>query len=387
MASVLDFARYSSELQRQLLRRIGYTNGLHKIKRFARVVEYLYAIMPSSVALLAQVIIREENKLANNNETPLSGIKYARGIVDVVGGLHLIDKFGPKISLSSEGYACHALTVEGGPLSEQLVDVFLLERLIHADGEYALNILRIVGGGVTDVIKIGRLLTESFLSILDYKERWAATYSFNKYTQTTLGGLLRDARRKFEKAVSVVPGKGNAVEYFYKHTINPRVEWLRDLGLLQQKGSEMVASGAGRALLAEVRHCGFFVGDTIILPLDHWLATELQLSNLFDSNDFTWRLVAASRGAPGPDLTVLQDHRLLLERVRRMYDAVKLINFNEADASSIYHVMAAHEAIQGRVLPERAFNQTLVELVKEFPSEVFRLSKRRGRGMYIALKR
>src|SRR5579862_4723347 len=109
MASVLDFERYSSEISRQLLRRIGYTNGLHKIRRFGRLVEYLYPIMPTSARLLAQVIIREENLRPDEAERPLTSTKYAIGIIDVAQALTLLERFGPKIALSSQGYALHAI--------------------------------------------------------------------------------------------------------------------------------------------------------------------------------------------------------------------------------------------------------------------------------------
>ena len=67
MASLLDFERYGADLQKQLIRRIGYTNGLHKIRRFLRVVQYLHPIMPTSAALLAQVVIRQENDREENS--------------------------------------------------------------------------------------------------------------------------------------------------------------------------------------------------------------------------------------------------------------------------------------------------------------------------------
>src|SRR6266705_5870106 len=104
MASILEFERYKSDLNRQLLRRIGYTNGLHKIRRFARLVEYVYPIMPTSVGVLAQVIIQEENKRADKlgeGDRQLKGKKYATGIVDVAQALTLLEKFGTKIALSS----------------------------------------------------------------------------------------------------------------------------------------------------------------------------------------------------------------------------------------------------------------------------------------------
>ena len=83
----------------------------------------------------------------------------------------------------------------------------------------------------------------------------------------------------------------------------------------------------------------------------------------------------------------MPDHISLLAKIKSIYPFVKLANFNEADALSIYEVIATREAAQGRVLSQITFEQVLVELVREFPSDIFKLSKRRGRGLYIALKR
>src|ERR1700723_358098 len=163
MASVLDFDRYHSELDRQLLRRIGYTNGLHKIRRFTRVVEYLFPIMPTSAALLAQVIIREENANSNGTERQLKGTKYAVGIVEVAQALTLIERFGRKLSLSSQGYACHALNAQKAP--EHILDAFLLEKVIESDGECSLNVLRIVSEGTVGLVGIGEALMSRLLCL------------------------------------------------------------------------------------------------------------------------------------------------------------------------------------------------------------------------------
>jgi hypothetical protein len=112
------------------------------------------------------------------------------------------------------------------------------------------------------------------------------------------------------------------------------------------------------------------------------------LSNIAEVPDFGWSLVAASCGGSTPLISTLDNpHTLLLDSIKRTYASVKLANFNEADALSIYHVFAAHEALNGRLLLELAFERSLAILVQEFPSELFKLSKRRGRGLYIALKR
>ena len=107
MPSLLEFKRYSKDLDRQLLRRIGYTNGLHYIERFARVVEYVYPIIPCSELLLREIIMHSEKTATG--EQAIKGTKYAQGVVDVARALGLLEKVGPKLSLTDQGYALHAI--------------------------------------------------------------------------------------------------------------------------------------------------------------------------------------------------------------------------------------------------------------------------------------
>jgi hypothetical protein len=385
MANVLNFERYSADLQRQILRRIGYTNGLHKIGRFARLVEYLYAVMPTSVPMLVQILIREEairSEEGESSERPLKGPKYARGIVDVAQALLLIEKFGPKISLSSQGYACHAINraAETGVL-----DTFLMQKMIESDGEYSLNILRLVSEGASDITAIGRELTQRFIALIQFKSHWALEHIQESFARRAVMTLLSDAEKVFRRATE----KAGA-DLFLKHTVAPRLEWLVDLGCLSygESGAPSVTN-SGRSVLKTLNDLGAWHSVFIYLPLDDWLTTELSLPNTCSpatAEDFSWRLAAsrhvgrpADHPAPPPDE--------LLEFVKSIYGFVKLVNFNEADALSIYEVLAATHARHGRVLHQRDFETALTLLVRQFPGEIFKLSKRRGRGLYIALKK
>lgn len=390
MASVLDFDRYHDQLDRQLLRRIGYTNGLHKIHRFARVIEYLYPIMPTSARVLAQVIIEEENKRVADGARQLKGVKYATGIVDVAQALTLIERFGTKLSLSSQGYACHALSSHASFLSA--MDAFLLEKTIEADGECTLNILRLVKEGALDVSDIGGRLMSRLLTIIEFKLKWTSDRIEDRFSQRAVTTLLIDAQKTLQRAINPVEshiGK-SPVEFFYKHTVNPRLEWLEDLGCLQSTASgHPTVTESGMNLLSQIRELGGYNADFIFLPLDYWLADYLSLPNLYPADsvkDFAWRLVASTR-KPKPSIsTICDNHPDLLGQIRTLYPAVKLANFNEADALSLYELFAAREAAEGRLLAHAGFDQALSQLVGEFPSEIFKLSKRRGAGLYIALK-
>lgn len=258
MASVLDFERYAADLNRQLLRRIGYTNGLHKIERFARVVEYLYEVMPTSKRLFAQIVIEKENAAS---EPHLTGPEYAKGIIDVAQALDLIEKFGPKLSLSSSGYACHALNVfdQGCPLLS-----FLLASVIASDGEYTLNILRLIYQGHSDVEALGSLLMDQFRALIDLKIRRAQEDIPERFAQRMIIGLLSDAKTKLEKAL-----RNKSVSLFYRHTVTPRVEWLSDLGCIEQVNGSKAhqLTPAGLRLLTAVGTDGDSSGP-ILLPLD-----------------------------------------------------------------------------------------------------------------------
>lgn len=379
---MLDFERYSNDLSRQLLRRIGYTNGLHKIRRFARVVEYVYTAMPTSAAELAQIIIREENA---RGESQLSGVEYAVGIIDVARTLLLLERFGPKIALSSQGYACHALIRTSAP--ESYVDNFLFHKVVEADGEYTLNILRLINEGVSEPTALGEALFARFLALIEYKKAWAESNVLHRFSQRALVSILDEARATLERAIK---NKPSHVDFFFKHTINPRVEWLQDLRCvaLGANGTQS-CTARGMRILDQIKCLGGWQGQFVFLPLDHWLASQLDIPNLYQpaaDSDFSWRLVAATVNA-NPGEVALADHAALLGEIKAIYQYVKLANFNEADALSLYEVMAARAADGGKVLPQEPFEHVLSELVREFPDEIFKLSKRRGKGLYIALKR
>jgi hypothetical protein len=383
MPSVLDFARYKGELERQLLRRIGYTNGLHKIRRFARVVEYLYGAMPCSARLLAEIIMREENRSSlEDSERALSGAKYARGIVDVCSKLELIEGFGPKLSLSSHGYACHAINQQVH--REQLLDAFLLSRVVSADGEYSLNILRLIAEGTTETDVVGRELFRRFLLVIEQKTRWAKTLD-DRFTKDAITVALVEARGVLEKAL-----QNENVGFFLKHTINPRLEWLNDLGCITSSpGQPSHLTQRGARLLEEVKAVGCWTDSHIFLPFDSSLADYLGLPNVIAGSkavDFVWRWTAATfrdgenrtGWSVGPEA--------ILDYIERIYPHVKLATFNEADLLSCYEVLASELACAGWLLPACDFESVVKGLIEKYPDRLFKLSKRRGLGMYIALK-
>lgn len=385
MSSILAFERHQADLNRQILRRIGYTNGLHRLRRFPRVVEYVLAIMPTSRPLLVQTILEREATLERPDSRKLTGQKYVQGIIDVAAALGLLERFGPKIALSSEGYACHCLSVTDGADSRAM-DAFLFRRIITSDGEYSLNVLQLVAEGKHSVVKIGVALLDRFLRVIGIKEAWTKTIA-NNFAKQVLSSLLKEARHKL---VQSIENAAQGADFFYKHTAAPRIEWLVDLGLLKADGDKLSLSAAGDAVLAEVRREGFLQQEAIVLPLDDWLRTQLDLPCLPVRNATNWedRLCAAAFGSDSSDhVDEYSDDQDLLQLLFGIYKHIKLQDFNEADVLSAFEVLAARSAAMGSPMDRVGFEDRVRTAIAARPSDVFKLTKRRGHGFYFAFKR
>lgn len=385
MSSVLAFERHQAEINRQILRRIGYTNGLHRIRRFTRVVEYVFDIVSTSRSLLVQTIIEREAQLERPDSRKLTGPKYVQGIIDVAVALGLLERFGPKIALSSEGYACHCLSITDGAESRAL-DAFLFRRIVACDGEYSLNVLQLAAEGKRAVVDVGVALLERFLRVIAIKEAWAETIA-NSFAKRIVSSLLKEARQKLLQSID---NASQSADFFYKHTAAPRIEWLVDLGLLTSEGDQLLLSAAGAATLAEIRRQSLLQQDVIVLPLDDWLRTELALPSqpVRDAANWDEQLCAA---AYGPSVVAgaasYPDDQGLLETLYALYEHVKLQGFNEADVLSAFEVLAARSATSGHAMDRTAFEDRVRKAIAARPADVFKLTKRRGHGFYFAFKR
>jgi hypothetical protein len=397
MSSILELSRHERLVQRELLRRIGYTNGLHDIYRFARVVEYLYPRIPSTQTALRSIIIREETEKGLSR---ISGNDYAQGIIDVAGALLLIDKSGQKLSLSDRGYALHALEQQN--LRETYRRAFLLMSILDADGEYFLNLLDMLTQGIIGTIELGRdLLNNRVIKIIDLKEQWGKTSIHSSVARDIILRHLQESRRVLKEAMdpsqkvltksrSVLEERKlspeRRVERFLEHTVTPRLGWLVDLGCARKDDSgHLVATEQGQQLLDFFKDSGCLRESVYVLPVSPWLAKVLDAKNPTDATDLSWRAVAATlAGCAEP---CRYQGRELLDRIKSIYPHVKLYGFNQADISSVLHVLSCMESVDGKYIHQDRFDEDVASLVKNFPKEIFGLSKRRGRGGYIALKK
>ncbi|MBT9132776.1 MAG: hypothetical protein DDT33_01305 [Firmicutes bacterium] len=375
---------------RELLRRIGYTNGLFDIWRFARVVEYLYPRIPCAVPVLREMIIEEEKAVG--------GAKYAQGVVDVARALGLLEQVGTKLSLSARGYALHAL--EQLDFTGECRKTFLLMSVMELDGECTLNLLDLYTSGHREVADVGKHLMARLFWIMDAKQEWAKAKLYPRFVRDTILGELSKARSKLEDALDTSKKRLNLsrtpikeriltpeqrVSLFLEHTVTPRRGWLLDLGCMEENETGFVPTEVGTHLLDALRANGCYHDGRVILPLSESLADALQVENFSDGTDLFWRLTAIAVGTSAN--VVRYKHQDLISHIKAMYQHVKLYGFNEAESASVFHVLSTMEALRGHYIPHAEFEQQISELARLFSNEMFLLGQRRGQGNYIALKR
>jgi hypothetical protein len=390
MASIFEVREQFPLIGRELLRRIGYTNGLSDIWRFARVVEYLYPRIPCAIPVLREVIIEEEKAIG--------GTKYAQGVVDIARALGLLEQVGAKLSLSARGYALHAL--EQLDLTGSSRRAFLLMSVMEFDGECTLNLLDLYTSGHSEVTDVGKHLMARLFWIMDAKQEWAEAKLHPRVVRDTILGELSKARLKLEDALDTSKKRltlsrtpiedrrlppDQRVSRFLEHTVVPRRGWLLDLGCMEENETGFALTEAGTRLLDALRANGYYCDGYVILPLSQSLADALQVENFSDGTDLFWRITAMAMGTSAN--VIRYDHEELLSRIKGMYQHVKLHGFNETESASVFQVVSTTEALRGHYIPQADFALQISELAKMFPDEVFLLRQRRGQGSYIALKR
>lgn len=389
MASILEVSQQLPLIVRELLRRIGYTNGLSDIWRFARLVEYLYPRIPCAIPVLREVIIEKENTIG--------GAKYAQGVVDVARALGLLEQVGAKLSLSARGYALHAL--EQLDLTGSSRKAFLLMSVMEFDGECTLNLLDLYTSGHSEIADVGKHLADRLFWIMDAKQEWAEARLRPRVVRDAILGELSKARLKLEDALDTSKKRLNLsrtpieerrltpdqrVSRFLEHIVTPRRGWLLDLGCMEGNGTGFALTEAGTHLLDAFRANGCYRDGCVILPLSQSLADALQIENFSDGTDLFWRITAMAMGTSAD--IIRYDHEDLLTHIKGMYQHVKLHGFNETESTSVFNVLSAMEAFRGQYIPQAEFEQQISELAKRFPNEIFLLGQRRGKGGYIALK-
>lgn len=386
--TMLNLAQQRPLIRSELSRRIGYTNGLHDISRFARVVKYLHGIAPASILSLRSAIIEKE---------AVRGKKYADGVIDVGRALGLLHKAGNTLTLSDKGFALHAIQRMND--NDESTRALLLHSVLESDGEATLNLLDILSKGGA-AAPLGELLVERLLTILSLRETWANQQIESKFIRDMVLQELADSRHRLAAAVNIDRKETQSwsaykeersltpeqkVERFYSHTVNPRRGWLKDFGCVQQQGrGEYHVTEIGHRLLSSFKEASCYSNSAFILPFSVEVSQLLRLPTSSNSTDLCWQAIAASFvHPPSPAQLSPDDH---IDFIMNIYPHVRFHVFNEAAIDSIYHALAAQLATKGQYLNYRSHNALLDFTSSKFPDKVYRLRQRYGRTGYIALR-
>ncbi len=386
--AMLGLVQQRARVRGELSRRIGYTNGLHDIFRFARLVTYLHNIGPASVTSLRSVILERE---------AVNGPKYADGVIDVGRALGFLHKAGNKLMLSDKGYALYAIQQTNA--SNESIGALLLHAVLESDGEATLNLLDILANADIST-SLGELLVGRLLSILTLRESWANQNIESKLVRDIILQELSDSKRRLTTAVDMDRKQTQSwsayredrsftpeqkVERFYSHTVNPRRGWLKDLGYIrQQSGEDYRVTESGRRLLSAFKEEGCCSGSALVLPFSAEVTQLLGLAPSDDPKDLCWQAISSSfLGSASPAHLSLDEYFRFIEAI---YPHVKFHVFNEAAIESIYDAMAAQLAADGKYLDRSSFSDLMESTFQEFPDKIYRMRQRHGRSGYIAMK-
>jgi hypothetical protein len=272
--------------------------------------------------------------------------------------------------------------------------------VMEFDGECTLNLLALYTSGHRETPDVGKHLMDRLFWIMDAKQKWAEVKLYPRIVRDTILSELSKARSKLNDALDTSKKRLNIsrtpteekrltpeqrVSRFLEHTVIPRRGWLLDLGCMEENETGFVLTEAGTHLFDALRANGCYRDGCVILPLSQSLADALQVENLLDGTDLFWRITSTAVGTKAN--IIRYDHQDLLSCIKEMYQHLKLPGFNEAESASVFHVLSAREALRGHYIPQARFEQQISELAKLFPSEMFLLGQRRGKGGYIALRR
>lgn len=404
MPSILEYQRYKDQLSKELFRRIGYTNTLYKIFRFGEVVRNTHQLFPVSQAILVNNI-----KL---HHPELNDQKYATGTVDVLSALGVLRRAGPRIMLTERGRALAALTQQSWYESGKRF--FFLRAALEADGDYLLNLLRLLpeaGAGAEATKSLGVVFFNSILDLLKQRREevtgcvttdWIRRPAVQQLTraedsiryeilneprpQRTLNleerlKQLRARRRGRSRRVTEEPTAT------LRHTLDPRKGWLVDLGLVtltEQK--TYVLTPCGSRLLERVKSDGFEVDGLLRIPFTITLAHSLDIRSEVQVPENYFHELAVDAYHQGITEEYNTSIECFMKNLRQYFPLVKLKNFNQAEILALYECMSIKAASDGKLLDEQQFHAWLEDALGEFGDQVYRVAGRRGQEGYLALR-
>ena len=386
--TVLGLLQQRPRIRRELSRRIGYTNGLHDISRFARVSSYLHGMAPAPTASLRGAILDAEK---------VKGSKYADGVIDVARALGLVHKSGATLTLSDNGSALHAIQhLEPSP---QAARALLLHSVLEFDGDATLNLLDILAAADPGPT-IGELLVARLLRILELRADWIQRNIETKSVKDFVMQELTESIRRLELAVDLDRKQAASwstfkkvtklsaeerLQRFHAHTVNPRKGWLKDLLCIEEhEHRNYVVTKSGHRLLASFRDASCYTEGLFLLPFSMEVSALLGVPDPEETKDLYWKATASSFGTPSVALPLSPDE--LFQFVQQVYPLVKFPLFNEAAIDSVFVVFAALSAKNAHYVMRDIFNDTLDATITKYSGQLYRLRQRHGATGYIALK-
>lgn len=405
MTSILEYRRHKERFQKELFRRIGYTNTLYQIFRFGDIVKETHYLFPVSQT----VVVRRIQELHPELRTQ----DYATGIVDVLGALNITKRVGPRVILTHRGRALAAVTQQ--PWYENVRSHFFLKSVLEADGDYILNLLSLIPGTQGDsesVKKLGVTFFGRLLDLLDRRReevsrtiptklvREVAIKQIGAFSDSIRYDILNESRpsktlsleerlRRLRAAKSQKKQRReDEPTETLRHTLDPRRGWLADLGLVtrgEDKNYQLTA--AGTSLLKQVRADGFELDGLLRVPFSSPLAQALDIKDVVSiPNDYFHQVVAyVYSGAPPHEYSsAIED---FLKDLRFFFELARLKRFNQAEIPAIYECIVLKAANEGQLLSEEKFQELLNDVLATYADQVYRVTGRHGQEGYLSFRR
>ena len=405
MPSVVEYHRHKDQLFKELFRRIGYTNTLYKIFRFGEVVKNTHQLFPASQATLVRSI--------RQHHPELDDVKYATGVVDVLGALDVLRRAGPRIILTEHGRALAALTQQ--PWYESCKKIFFLRAVLEADGDYLLNLLKLLpeaSVGSEGTKSLGVVFFNSILALLNQRREevtdvvsaaWIQRPAVQQLSRAedsirydilneprpprtlTLEERLKQLRaRRRGRTKRATTGPTETL----RHTLDPRRGWLVDFGLVtvtERRAYQLTPCGS--RLLEKVKSDGFEVNGLLRTPFSKPLAQTLGIqSDVQIPRDYFHRL-AVDIYHQGEANEYQNSLESFLADLRHFFPLVKLDKFNQAEIPALYECVSIKAALDGKLLTEKRFHACLEKALGQFGEQVYRVSGRHGQEGYLAFRR
>ena len=405
MTSILEYQRHKERFQKELFRRIGYTNTLYQIFRFGDIVKETHQLFPVSQT----VVVRRIQEV----HPELNDLKYATGIIDVLGALNVTKRVGPRVVLTHRGRVLAAVIQQ--PWYENIRSHFFLKSVLEADGDYILNLLSLIPGTQGDsesVRKLGITFFRRLLDLLDCRReevaraiptklvREVAIKQIQAFSDSIRYDILNESRpsktlsleerlRRLRAAKSQKKRRReDEPTETLRHTLDPRRGWLADLGLVtrdEEKNYQLTA--AGTSLLKQVRADGFELDNLLRVPFSSPLAQALDIKDVVSiPNDYFHQVVAyVYSGAPPREYSgAIED---FLKDLRFFFELTRLKRFNQAEIPALYECIVLKAANEGQLLSEGKFQELLNDVLATYADQVYRVTGRYGQEGTLSFRR